>query len=88
MPELLSERDDFFFRACATRASTRFGKVATGCTAWARRMVLAPASDKPEVLDLAGLDEFLDGSGYVFDGDFRIDTVLTEEFDGVDVECA
>jgi hypothetical protein len=37
----------------------------------------------PEVVDLAGLDELLDGAGDVLDGDFRVDAVLVEQVDGV-----
>ena len=40
-----------------------------------------------EVLDFALLDEFLHGSGDVFDGDVGIDAVLVEEIDGIDLEA-
>src|SRR3954468_10039866 len=39
-----------------------------------------------EVLDLARLDEFLDRSGDVFDGDIGVDAVLVVQVDGVDSE--
>ena len=39
-----------------------------------------------EVLDLAGLDEFFDGSGDFFDGYVRVDSVLVEQVDRVDTE--
>ena len=42
---------------------------------------------KSEVLDLAGLDEFLDGAGHVFDGHVGIDAMLIEKVDGVDLEA-
>jgi hypothetical protein len=38
------------------------------------------------VLDLAGLDEFLDGACDVFDWDVGVDPVLVEQVDGVDAE--
>ena len=37
----------------------------------------------PEVVDLAGLDELLDGAGDVLDGDVGVDAVLVEQVDGV-----
>ncbi len=45
--------------------------------------VLDAGFGEAEVLDLAGGDEVLDGSGYVFDGDIGVDAVLVEEVDGV-----
>ena len=38
------------------------------------------------VLDLAGVDEFLDRSGDLFNGNVRIDTMLVVEIDRVDAE--
>ena len=38
---------------------------------------------QPEVVDLAGLDELLDGAGDVLDGDVGVDAVLVEQVDGV-----
>ena len=35
------------------------------------------------MVDLAGLDELLDGAGDVLDGDVRVDAVLVEQVDGV-----
>ena len=37
----------------------------------------------PEVVDLAGVDELLDGAGDLLDGDVRVDSVLVEQIDGV-----
>ena len=39
-----------------------------------------------EVLDLAGLDEFLDRTGDILDGHIRVDAVLVIEVDGVHAE--
>lgn len=41
-----------------------------------------------EVPDLAFLDELLDGSCGVFNGDVEVDAVLVEEVDGIDAETA
>ena len=41
----------------------------------------------PEVVDLAGLDELLDGAGDVLDGDVRVDAVLVEQVDGVGAQA-
>ena len=56
---------------------------ATGCTAWARRMVCVARLREAEVLHLAGLDELLDGPGHVFDRHGRIHAVLIEQVDAV-----
>jgi hypothetical protein len=37
---------------------------------------------------LAGLDEFTDGAGDVFNGHVRVDAVLVEQGDGVDAPGA
>ena len=42
----------------------------------------------PEVADLAGLDELLDGAGDVLDGDVGVDAVLVEQVDGVGAQAA
>ena len=55
----------------------------TGCTAWARRIVADAGLGHPEVVDLAGLDELLDGAGDVLDRDVGVDAVLVEQVDGV-----
>ena len=39
-----------------------------------------------EVLDLAFLNQVLHGSRYIFDGHVRVNTVLIEEIDDVDLE--
>jgi hypothetical protein len=41
----------------------------------------------PEVLDLAGLDEFLHGAGDVLDGNVGVDAVLVEEVERVDLQA-
>ena len=41
---------------------------------------------QPPVLDLAGFDELLDGTGDIFDRDVGVDAVLVVEVDGVDAE--
>ena len=41
---------------------------------------------EPEVGDLAGGDEVLDGAGDVLDRDGRVDTVLVEQVDALDAE--
>jgi hypothetical protein len=41
---------------------------------------------KPEVLDLAFLDQVPDRAGDVFNWHVRVDAVLVEEVDGVDLE--
>ena len=61
---------------------------ATGCTAWARRMVCAPASERPKCLYLPGLDQLLDGPGHVFDRHGRIHAVLVEQVDAVGPRAA
>jgi hypothetical protein len=53
MPELLEQWAPLPPPASSTTASTRFCSAVTGCTACARRIVLAPASDKPKVLHLS-----------------------------------
>ena len=59
----------------------------TGWTAWARRMVCDAGFGEAEVLDLACLNEILDGTGYVFDGDVGVDAVLVEQVDDIDFEA-
>src|SRR5208282_4529527 len=41
---------------------------------------------KAEVLHLAFPNQLLYGSGHVFDGHFRVDTMLVEQIDGIDLE--
>src|SRR5208282_5490630 len=42
---------------------------------------------KAEVLHLTFMNQVLHGSGYVFDGHVRVDTVLIEQIDGIDLEA-
>ena len=58
----------------------------TGWTACARRMVFAPASERPKCLTLPSPDQLLDGARHLLDGHVGIDAVLVEEVDGVDPE--
>ncbi len=62
-------------------------RAVTGCTAWARRMVFAPASDIPKCLTLPCWIRSLTRSGHVFDGHLGIDAVLIEQIDGIDAEA-
>ena len=55
----------------------------TGCTAWARRIVCAPASDRPKCLTLPCRDQLLHRAGDVLDRHVRIDAVLVEQVDAV-----
>jgi hypothetical protein len=41
----------------------------------------------PEVADIAGVDQLLDGAGDVLDRDVRVDTVLVEQVDGVGAQA-
>ena len=59
---------------------------ATGWTAWARRIVCAPASERPKCLTLPCLDQLLHRPGHVLDRHVRVDAVLIEQVDGVDPE--
>ncbi len=49
--------------------------------------MLGAGLGQPEVLHLARLDQILDGPGHVFDRDLRIDPVLVEQVDGLDLEA-
>ena len=55
----------------------------TGCTAWARRIVAAAASDRPKWRTLPACDEFADRAGDVLDRHVRVDAVLVEQVDDV-----
>ena len=59
----------------------------TGVTAWARRMVPAPASESPKWRTLPSRDQLADGAGDVLDGHVRVDAVLVEQVDRVDPEA-
>ena len=62
---------------------------ATACTAWARRMVRALASDSPKCLTLARLNQLFDCSGHVFDWHVGIyDAVLIVEVDVIGPQAA
>jgi len=60
----------------------------TGCTAWARRIVWADRLRHPEVLHFPTVDQFLDGSRDVLDGNLGVDTVLVQQVDGVRAQSA
>ena len=81
------ERGNDFCSGFRHQSEYSLCRAVTGCTAWARRMVLRAGFGHAEVLDLALLDEFLDRAGDVFDGHVGVDAVLVEEVDGVDVEA-
>ena len=51
-------------------------------------MVCTLGFGKTEVAYLAGADQFLHGARHFFDGHVRIDAVLVEEVDGVDLANA
>jgi hypothetical protein len=57
-------------------SSSSVGNAATGATPCARRIVCAPASDKPEVLDFAVGNRLLHGACDFIDRHVRIDTTL------------
>ena len=58
----------------------------TGWTAWARRIVCTPASERPKCLTLPCLDQLLHRARHVFDRHVRVDAVLIEQVDGLDLE--
>ena len=58
----------------------------TGWTAWARRIVLHARFGKTEVLDLACLNQFLHRAGDVFDGHVRVNPMLIEQVDDINLE--
>ena len=58
----------------------------TGWTACARRIVCTPASERPKCLTLPSLDQVLHRSRHVFDRHVRIDAVLIEQVDDIDLE--
>ena len=60
---------------------------ATGCTAWARRIVAAAGFGQAEMPDLAGRDQVLDRPGDVLDRHFGIDPVLVEQIDMVHAQA-
>ena len=61
-------------------------RAVTGWTACARRMTCTPASERPKCLTLPCLDQLLHRPRDVLDGHVRVDAVLIEQVDGVDVE--
>jgi hypothetical protein len=58
----------------------------TGCTGVRAPDRLHARLGKPEVLDLAFLDQLPDRAGDVFDRHVRVDAVLVEQIDRVDLE--
>ena len=61
-------------------------RAVTGWTAWARRIVCTPASERPKCFTLPCLDQFLHRTGHVLDRHVGIDAVLVEQVDGLDPE--
>ena len=60
----------------------------TGCSAWARRMLAAPASERPKNSTLPSLIKIADRAGDLLDRHGRIDAVLVEQIDMVRAEPA
>ena len=60
----------------------------TGCTAWARRIVSAAASDMPKCLTLPAVDQVLDRAGDLLDRHVGVDPVLVVQVDHVEPEPA
>ena len=58
----------------------------TGWTAWARRIVCTPASERPKCLTLPCLNQLLHRSRHVFDRHVRVNPVLIEQIDGFHLE--
>ena len=80
MPSSSSERDDFFF-GLAPPERVLVLQSGHGLHGVGAADGFGAGFRQAEVLDLAGLDELLDGSGDVFDGHVGIDAVLIEEVD-------
>ena len=59
----------------------------TGCTAWARRMVLAAASERPKCLTLPSAMRSLTAPATSSIGHVRVDPMLVVEIDGVDPQA-
>ena len=60
----------------------------TGCTAWARRMVRTPASDRPKWRTFPASTSSLTVPATSSIGTSRVDAVLVEQVDGVGAEPA
>ena len=58
----------------------------TGWTACARRIVCTPASERPKCLTLPCLNQFLHRAGDIFDRHVRVNAMLIEQVDGLDLE--
>ena len=65
-----------------------FCSAVTGCTAWARRTVCAPGSDRPKCLTLPSAIRSLTVPATSSIGTFGIDAVLVEEVDDLDAAAA
>ena len=57
-----------------------------GWTAWARRTVCAPGSERPKCLTLPAAISVLHRAGDVLDRHVRVDAVLVEEVDDLDAQ--
>ncbi len=64
-----------------------FWMTARGCTAWARRTVCRPGSDRPNCRTLPCVDQFLHRAGNILDGHVRVDTVLVQHVDAVGAQA-
>ena len=84
--EFLERRDALPSRASRLHSEYSLWSAVTGWTAWARRIVCTPASERPKCLTLPCLDQFLHRARHVFDRHVRVDAVLIEQVDGVDLE--
>jgi len=58
----------------------------TGWTAWARRIVWTPASERPKWPDLTFLNQVLHRPGNVFDRHVRVNPMLIEEIDVIGLQ--
>jgi hypothetical protein len=59
---------------------------ATGCTAWARRIVFALASDIPKCFTLPSCDQLLHRARDLFDRHIQVDAMLVEQIDRIDLQ--
>ncbi len=75
-------------RSSTSRVQSEYSvcRAEIGCTAWARRTVSGAASERPEIADLALLDELGHGSDGLLDGHVRVDAMLVVEVDVLDAE--
>ena len=84
--EFLEGRYHFLLRGVSHHSEYSLWSAVTGWTACARRIVCTPASERPKCLTLPCLNQVLHRSRHVFDRHVRVDAVLIEQVDGVDLE--